>query len=648
MIRALARALGVAALGALAGAIGVVVAFTLHPAIALEMDRDLPRIVSGIYPPERDRDLTFAWTSGKAEVRLRGLDRRTPWTCSVTYRGGRAVPPQPVVTLAIDGIALASRTATNEYEEARVTAPEQDRPGLTFTVTSEPTVVPGPQDRRELGVQVDRLACRPDASATALPPRRTITRAMLACGIFGAALALIGITAGTAIGATLLVAIAQAWPLSLGIAPYVPYVDKVPYLAFWIGAVMLASIYGCEWIAANGLRQTARFVIAFSAVTLYLKLLALLHPAKPIIDALFQAHRFEWVLSGRYLFTQAMPGGVQFPYAIGLYVFAAPWSSLTRDYVALLRVVVTASEVVAGALLYVMVARARGDRLAAAAATALFALVPMTYWFVGAANMTNVFGQSVALATMVALTTLALQRGRASHVVILTALAAWAMLCHVSTFATLAATLLFAAIFYWIVGGPAVRTPARRTVIATLAAALVAVAVYYGHFIEVYKDALRVRAQTAAAAQTATPEAPATPPATKYRAFTPLHVRIFDALVLSGRSLGWPVFALAIAGAVFTWRQRARDRLTCAILAWSATYLVFLIVGVMRVDVQYQRYSYEFVGRATFATYPAAILLAAHGAAWGWRAGTLPRFATAAALLAATIGGVRSWMDWLQ
>ena len=645
--RTLGRAAAVAALGALAGAICVVAAYTTNPGMVLEMDRDLPRLVSGIYPPERDRDVTFAWSSDRSTVRMPGLDRRRPWTCVLRFRGARATPPQPHVEMAIDGITLASRIATNEYEQLEVDAPAQERPGMVLTITAQPTIVPGSQDPRQLGVQIDQLSCTPQRGTLALPPRRAITRAMMAAAGFGAAFALTGVTAGAAIGATLLVGAAQAIPFAAGAAPYGPYTGQAFRLALWIAALMLVATYGLEALRRQRLRQTARFVIAFSAVALYVKLLALLHPSKPIIDALFHAHRFEWVLSGRYYFTQVMPGGVNFPYAIGLYVFAAPWSYLTRDYVTLLRIVVSASEVLAGALLYVMVARTWGDRLAGAIAVALFNFVPMTYLFVGSANQTNVFGQSIALATMAALTALALRPGQWLHLAVLVALAAWAMLCHVSTFATLSVTLLTTAGLYWIVGGPALRAPATRAVAGTVIAAVIAVAAYYGHFGDVYRDALRVRAQTAA---TPTPPADA-PPAEgqlKYRTFTPLHVRIADALVLSARSVGWALVVLAAAGAWRVWLQVPRDRLLCAVLAWLVTYLVFFAVGVMRVDTQYQRYSYEFVGRAAFATYPAVVILAAYGAAWAWRAGGGLRVASAALLFAAVVLGVQNWLQWIQ
>ena len=647
--RTLGRAAAVAALGALAGAICVVAAYTRDPGLTLEMDRDLPRLVSGIYGPERDGELTFAWSSDKSTVRLPGLDRRRPWSCMVRFRGSRATPPQPHVEMAVDGITLASRTATNAYEQLEVQAPAQERPGMVLTITALPTLVPGGHDPRQLGVQIDRLSCAPQGGTLALPPRRAITHAMMAAAAFGAAFALAGITAGAAIGATLAVGAAQAIPFAAGAAAYGPYTGAALRLACWIAVLMLVGVYALGGWRRERLRQTARFVIAFSAAALYVKLLALLHPSKPIVDALFHAHRFEWVLSGRYYFTQVMPGGVNFPYAIGLYVFAAPWSYLTRDYVTLLRIVVSASEIVAGGLLYVMVARTWGDRLAGAMAAALFSLVPMTYQFVGSANQTNVFGQSVALATMAAVTTVALRPGQWMHLLLVIALTAWAMLCHVSTFATLFVTLTVTAVFYWVAGGPALRAPAKRIVAATIIAAVIAVAAYYGHFGDVYRDALRVRAQAAA---TPVPPPPADSPARegqlKYRTFTPLYVRVADALVLSARSLGWPLLLMAAAGAWRAWLQVPRDRLLCAVLAWIVTYLVFFSVGVMRVDTQYQRYAYEFVGRATFATYPAAVILAAYGAAWAWRAGGGLRVASAALLFAAIVVGVQNWLQWIQ
>jgi hypothetical protein len=635
----------------MAGALCLTIAFSRQSGLQLELDRDVPRIVSGVYPAERAENLTFAWTSGRAQMVLNGADRRVPWVCTVRFRGGRAAPlPQPVVDLSIDGIRVTSVVASNDYQDVEVAAPPRERDGLIFGLSASPTVVPGPEDRRELGVQLDRVACRPSGEGIALPPRRTMLHATLAAAIFGATISFIDVIAVSAVGATLLLAAAQALPLSTGPAPFSAYSGLAVRLALWIGLATVAAVMVARRrTPGRRLRNTAKFVIALSAAVLYLQLLALLHPSKTIVDAVFQAHRLEWVLSGRLLFTQPLGSGVQFPYAIGLYVFAAPFAWLTTDHVALLRIVVCAAEIVAGTLLYVMVVRAWGDRLAGAMAVALFSLVPMKYVFIGSANLTNVFGQSVALAAMAALTILSLRAGRPFEVAGFAALAAWAFLCHVSTVATLMTTVAITLGLYRVAGGPALRGPARRALVATLAAAVLSVAVYYGHFGDVYRNALRLRAQGAAVEATAPPAASEpSGGSSKYRTFTPLPVRVRDAAALTIRSVGWPILVLAGGGAWQLWRRRGRDRLVFAVLGWTATYLVFLAVALMRVDTQYQRYSYEFVGRLTYATYPAAVLLAALGAAWAWRAGRVARVASAALLLAAVAVGVRNWLSWLQ
>ena len=95
--------------------------------------------------------------------------------------------------------------------------------------------------------------------------------------------------------------------------------------------------------------------------------------------------------------------------------------------------VVGAAEVVAGALLYPLIAKAWGDRLAAAIAVVLFNVVPLPYGLVGNANLTNAFGQSVALATLIAASMLPADRWRVLPTAGFVLLCALAFLSHVST-----------------------------------------------------------------------------------------------------------------------------------------------------------------------------------------------------------------------
>ena len=142
------------------------------------MNADLPRNVSGLYPPEHADATSFAWTAAQVKVALPGADRRMPWECSLRFRGGRStLDLQPTVDMAVDGITRGRQAATNDYEVLAITAPPSVRQGLTLIITSSNTVVPGPSDRRELGVQVDRLECRPQGRGLVWPPAVAIADA---------------------------------------------------------------------------------------------------------------------------------------------------------------------------------------------------------------------------------------------------------------------------------------------------------------------------------------------------------------------------------------------------------------------------------------------------------------------------------------
>jgi hypothetical protein len=648
VVRAIAAAVG----GALTAAIALIVAFNRHPELTFEMDRDLPRAASGFYPVERVGQETFAWTSARAELALARFNRAAAWRCAASVRGGR--PPGvslPTVELEVDGVALVRRTVTNEYQEMEVTAPARPQtPGLRFAIGASPTFVP-PGDPRPLGVQVDRVSCRPAAGGTVLPPRRAMIDAAAAAAILAAAFALAGVSIPLLAALTLVVAIAPAFPLSIGPAPYLPYLGDVVPLAAWIGVLAVLVVQLLHWSRREPVHPLARFAIACSAAALFLKLIGLLHPSKPIVDALFQAHRLEWVLSGRYYFTQTMPDGVRFPYAIALYVFSLPWTYFTRDYVTLLRIVVCASEATAGALLYVMVVRSWNDRVAGALAVVLFHLVPLPFFVLGNANLTNAFGASVSLVTMVAATAWPLAPGHVLQAAGLTSIATVGLLSHVSIFGLLLATLVATAFFYRWLGGLPLRPPARVVFLAGAIAAVLAIAIYYGHFTDAYRSLERTQTTASGGAASSNEAAGSqTAPAVPRTGATPagVHHRIVAALDQSRFDLGWPIIVLAVMG---VWRlvvARSGDRLTYAICGWAATYLVFLGISTMApVNVGYERYAAEFMNRVDLSTYPAAVLLAAHGGSWLWRAGTAQKVLVLAFLGWALDGAFKIWMGWL-
>jgi hypothetical protein len=341
-----------------------------------------------------------------------------------------------------------------------------------------------------------------------------------------------------------------------------------------------------------------------------------------------------------------MPGGLQFPYAVGLYVTAAPWASLVSDHVALLRIVVSAAEAVAAAMLYMVVSRNWNDRLAAATAVVLYHLAPLPYVIIGNANLTYAFGQSVAVVAIAAAATWTFGRRHMPALAGLFAVTSLGFLSHVGVFPILAVTLMATGVLYWALADRPLRPSGAGIILATVLAACFAVGSYYAHFPEVYRTLGRVTAP-AEPSTGAAGESPAPSPMKGQPALT-IGARATRAATLGIRGIGWPMTLLAAAGLWLVWRG-PRDRLTLALGGMGLSFGVFVAVRVLApVDARYQRYADEFIDRLYYAALPAAAILAARAAAWGWRAGMAWRVAVTALFVASAIIGLGRWMAWIR
>lgn len=634
-------------LGSLSGAsaaLAAVAAVTLYqPAVVIDMDVDLPRAVtSGFYPVERTKDETFVWTMPLATMTLRGLDRDVEWSCTARLRGARPkdVPPAQVV-IGVDGATVQTHTAGDVYEDVAATLPI--RPGsssASLTISTTPPYVP-PSDPRQLGVMLDELRCEPVAGRVT-----PSSSAMLAAGVSGAALgALFSLTLGSGLSMTaaiLLVSAGLAALLTTGVASYSRgYLD-------WIVPVSMVCTAGAGAVLAiaswrrGPVHPAGRFVLAFSSAVLCLKVLALLHPSKEVVDAIFQAHRLDSVLNGNYFFTQLMPGGVRFPYAIGLYVTAAPWADLVRDHVALLRIVVLVAETLAAALLYVAVVRAWGDRLAGAVAVVLYHAAPLSYVVIGNANLTFAFGQSIATIAVTLAVIAGFDRRARLATLGLFAAASLAFLSHVGVFPLVGLTLFGTGLLYAFFGGVELRSSARAVLIASVLAAIFAVAAYYAHFPEVWRTLSSVSSApqpAGAAVDSAGRSAPAALGVVE---------RATRAARIGVDAYGpWLLLLVPLGG--MTLRQRRRNRLTLALAGWTISFVVFLAFRVLApVDAPFQRYADEFIHRVYGMTLPAVAIVTASGAAWAWRQNIAWRIVGGAVTLAAVAAGTYHWASWFR
>jgi hypothetical protein len=520
---------------------------------------------------------------------------------------------------------LTTRPTSADFQDVQVTIPPiPERRGLTLGLRSSKTFTPGQSDPRALGVMLDRLALTPDG--VVLVPRPALYASAVSAAAMGAAIALLGVTAGSAIGGAILVSAGAAVVIGRGFGPFTDYPDTVIRLGIWI-ALILAGVSVAVQYGRRPLRNTARFAAAFTACALFLQLLVLLHPNMPVGDAMFHAHRFQGVLAGNLYFTSIAPGGYAFPYPPGLYLFAALFSGLVRRGaadMALLRIVTCSANALAGLLLYAVVAKVWSNRLAAAMAVAIYHLVPLDFGVMTTGNLTNAFAQSVAIGALVLM---AWDGSRRVTALLFVALAA-AYLSHTSTLAILFVATLWTALLFWRRGEPGRRASASALAVATIAAATLAVVGYYAHFIDTYRaEFARIGHETATAAADAGGRT--------------IGARLGGVPYSLGISIGVPILLFACLGATALARRRAEDRLTLTLSGWTLSCLTFLVIGVLTpVDMRYY-----------LAAIPAVAIAAAYGAAGAWSEGgqrrTLWRV-TAAVFLAASVStAFHNWWNAL-
>jgi len=631
MTSRLAAAASAALLGALSSVVFLAGFYLMSPALRIDFAVDPPpRLVTGVHAGERDETtgLTFAWTGRDVAIRLPGLDRRVAWSIDLRVRGGRQhQPDNPVLVVFVDGARVVDHQSETAFTNVRVTIPPRlARPrGALITIQSSSTFVPGPNDPRALGVMLDVIAVSPEGFA--LPPWDAFTGAAAAGAALGAAIGLLGVAPGLAIGGAVLLAAGQTAVLAKGFGPFTDFPEVATRLAVAIGTGLVLVTLTIERLRRQPLRNTARFAAAFSAGALFLKLLVQFHPDMPIGDALFQAHRFQEVLRGNYYFTSMAPGNYLFPYAPGLYVAASPFAAFVRREagdVVLLRTVVAVTDAVVGALLYVVVSRGWGDRRAAALATALYQLLPLDFRIASAGTLTSAFAQSLAVGVFAIVSAPWLRFERPAGVVVLLLAFLAAFLSHTSTFAMLSVTAAVVALMIAWRGGPARRSQALAVISAGAAAVILAVLVYYMHFMDTYRtEFARIGAETTSAAADAGGRSIA------FRAkIVPWYMTIY---------FGVPSLLLAAVGARQLWRRGMRDPLTLSLAGWVLTCTLFLLIGVLTpVDMRYY-----------VAALPAVAIVAAAGASHWWTAGIAWRVATVALLAWAAWIGIGTWIGVL-
>jgi hypothetical protein len=581
--------------------------------------------LSGFYPAELDDGRSFSWMGETGRIRLARLDRSVPIKLSLWIQP--ALPTRPVeLKAAVDGLALPPMTLVPGPQRVDLDLPATAASRAIIDLSVSQTLVPGAADRRTLGLRVDGIALDAADGRIRIPwdSLRSATIAGLGLGIA------IALTLGTR---------PLAFPLGLGAGGWLgfllafdgaflgPYPDRLAFIGMCTAALGALCAAGTRAGADErwGLRAVTGVLVVLTAC----KLALFVHPMAAVGDSIFHVHRAQVVQHGEYFFTSITPRPFfEFPYPPGLYVAVGPlWNAVRGDmqHVWLLRSAVLAAEAALAIAVYAVVFANWRNQLAAFLASVLVLLLPVGLYTICTSNLTNGFGQSmfgIGLATLLCVHV----TSRRSWILIASGAAfVWVgFLSHFSTFSVGVPIMLACAASVWLGG----RGSARRTTIALTVALFVAatasVAVYYAHFVPVYKQTVeRVLAREGAAPDRSM-VAPASVKAN--RVVTTVWME-FGAAAL---------FAAAAAGLLLV-RARAHDPLTLALVGWAAVVLGFWLLAVLTAIEM----------RASLAAQPLVAILAGLGIARAAQDVRWARVAAAAAIASIVVRAVSDWAGCL-
>ncbi len=574
---------------------------------------------SGFYPAELENDHSFSWMGAAGRIRLPRLDRSAAWRLSLHVQP--AAVDRPVeLTATVDGLALPAWKLLPGPQQIDIDLPPRPIGRAVITLSVSQTMVPGGNDVRPLGMRVGSI--RLDAADGRFRmPGESWRDAVV-----------IGVALGVAIMLTI-----GAGPLALAVAAAAggwlgfllvrdgsllgPYADHVQVIA--LVAAALAALVALLTRPARAELWSPRIAAGVVIIVSVCKLALFFHPMVNVGDSIFHVHRAQVVQQGEYFFTSITPKPFfEFPYPPGLYVAVAPlWRTFPTEmeHVRLLRAAVIAAEGLLALAIYGLVMANWKDRLTAFLACALTLLVPVGFYTICTSNLTNSMAQSLFGTGMAALLCAHTRRGMLAAAAGAALLAA-AFLSHFSTFSIGVPLVFVCAVAVSRGGAGAARRTAIALALALAIAATASVAVYYSHFMPVYRQTLaRVLAREGEAAERSMA--------------APAQVKASRAARMVWGEFGPALLLGALMGAAQLLRSRAKDPLTLGLAAWAVVVVGFWLLGIVTAVEM----------RASLAALPLAAILAAAALAGAARGSAWTRALGAAAL---TMILVHALVDW--
>lgn len=585
----------------------------------------------GIHPTEFSdgAEGRYNWTGPSLRLQIANIDRAREYRLTLQVEGARpAGEPRPTIAWLVDGAAAGTHTMTADADTVTIALPARDTSRAVVTAQVSPTFHPGPNDNRELGVAIRDIGLAP-SSGGFRPTLSVVAMLGMAVAAAVAGILLCGLPRGLHWPAAGVIAFTFTWLLLQDGAFLGTFVDSLLHLGAAAAATgVVVALVRTRWPSVAGVPDWGMALGLVLGVTI-VKLAFFSHPLATIGDGIFQVHRAQQVQDGTYLFTSITPRPFfEFPYAIGLFVAAAPfwsWFATDVDHVWLLRTIALVADALVGLALYAAAWRVWRHRMLALVVAGLWPFARAPLEALCNANLPNVFGQGlfgVAMAGLVwsLVPTRPSWAVAGGTVVVLAA----AFLSHFSTVSIGVPLLVAVAAVVAVAGGPGRGRRAAWVLAIGLAAATVSYAVYYRHFGDVYRATIERVVSHDAVDEPGS--AIAASPIVKLRRW------------ISGTSddYGLPGVPLGIAAAVglgFIVRERRRDPFTLVLVGWLAAWVIFTTLGVLTA-VQM---------RANLASAPVFVCLGAIGLVGLGRHGTSGAALAVVLTLAIVVNGARLW-----
>ncbi|HKP52862.1 MAG TPA: hypothetical protein VJ183_09435 [Chloroflexia bacterium] len=362
--------------------------------------------VAGFHGKEINPEHDYRWSMAVSSVTFPGIGNE-PVFLSLATTGNRLGGPAPMLTVEARGKSFIVQTSSTPHTDTifldRGNAFDSD-----LVVTLSSPVFSPPGDERELGVIVDRITVAPadyglrplvvpalgtimgmlaGLIATYLVGIVTLQRvryALLAGGVLAIIFAGLVVTARMELGL-------WGWQL--------PGLAVLAVLLALSGRTLLDALMSStrQDAAVAGIGSAA-FVAAF-----ILRFGGLIYPQFLSSDLLFQAHRMQDVMGGKWVFPSALPDGTPVPYPPALYVVLSPLGLLFGTSDETLSVILKVSMALLDSATCLALAwagwRLWGRRVGGLAAL-VYALSPAPFELFSAGNYTNLFAQGVLNLTL--------------------------------------------------------------------------------------------------------------------------------------------------------------------------------------------------------------------------------------------------------